>query len=267
VFLADSKLLEKLQGDSPIIDGVEFGEGAPDGIESPVQPCSIDLRIGDVFDPGAESGKPGAPGTPGKAMQLEPGETAVITTLEECHLPSDLASIGFPPNSVSSKGILMTNPGHIDPGYDGPLTFTVINMGEENYMLVRGDKIVSLLFFSLNPPASKNLREREKDLPKTSKVESLLAVLSADFLNISGRVREAAATEEQKTRRLSLFVPILISVAAIIGSAMFIRGEISDLKAQTSAFAESRKLEKEIASLRRAMGRIDPWSLSRAGEE
>lgn len=267
MFLADSELLQKLRGENPIVTGLPLEEGANDGLESPVQPCSLDLRIGEVFDPGAPLGKPGSTGNPSNAMELRPGETAVITTQEECHLPSDLAAIGFPPNSVSSRGILMTNPGHVDPGYDGKMTFTVINMGEEKYMLVAGEKIVTLLFFTLDPPASKNLRERSEGLPETSKVESLLSVLSADFLNISGRVREAAATEEQKTRRLSLIVPVLVSLVAIFGSSLLLRGEISDLKAQTSVFAESSKLEREVASLRRQLARIDSSRKPKVGKK
>jgi dCTP deaminase len=267
MFLADSQLLEMLQADHPIVTGVQLDLGTSDSSESPVQPCSLDLRIGEVFKPGALPGKPGAAGTPRSAMELQPGETAVITTREECHLPDNLAAIGFPPNSVSSRGILMTNPGHVDPGYDGKMTFTVINMGQEDYMLVAGEKIVTLLFFTLDPPASKDLRTRREARPETSKVESLLSVLSADFLNISGRVRVAAATEEQKTRRRSLFVPILISLVAIIGSGAVLRGEISDLKAQTSAFADSRKLEKEITSLRKQLAHIEPSTLRKAGKK
>jgi hypothetical protein len=162
----------------------------------------------------------------------------------------------------------MTNPGHVDPGYDGKMTFTVINMGQENYMLVTGAKIVTLLFFTLEPPASKDLRERLDGRPETSKVKSLLSVLSADFLNISGRVREAAATEEQKTRRKALVAPILVSVVAaivtvivaIVGPTAVLRGEISDLKAQASAFAESSKLEREVALLRRQLAHLDSLS-------
>lgn len=267
MFLADSELLKMLQAENPIITELQLEEGANDSSESPVQPCSLDLRIGEIFKPGARPGKPGAAGTPQIAMELHPGETAVITTREECHLPANLGAIGFPPNSVSSRGVLMTNPGHVDPGYDGKMTFTVINMGQEDYMLVAGEKIVTLLLFTLNPPASKDLRTRRETLPETSKVDTLLSVLSADFLNISGRVRVAAATEEQKTRRVALFVPLLVSVLAIIGSAVVVRGEISDLKAQTSAFADSRKLEREITSLRQELAHIKPSSLYKAGKK
>jgi deoxycytidine triphosphate deaminase len=267
MFLTDSELLKMLQAENPIVSGVQLDQVASDSSESQVQPCSLDLRIGEVFKPGALPGKPGAAGTPRTAMELQAGQTAVITTSEECHLPANLAAIGFPPNSVSSRGILMTNPGHVDPGYDGKMTFTVINMGQEDYMLVAGEKIVTLLFFTLEPPASKDLRTRHDARPETSKVESLLSVLSADFLNISGRVRVAAATEEQKTRRMSLLVPILITVVAIISSTVLLRGEISDLKAQTSAFADYRKLETEIASLRTELAHVKPSSLQKSGNK
>jgi dCTP deaminase len=254
MFLADSKLLEMVQGEGAIVTNLDILESDPYSADSPVQPCSIDLRIGDIFDPGAKPGKPGSSGKPREALELQPGGTAVITTLEECVLPSDIGAIGFPPNSVSSKGILMTNPGHVDPGYSGQMSFTVINMGSEPYSLVRGNKVVTLLFFKLQPGAQKSLGQREAGsaaaTATTAKVEDLLSRLSADFLNISGRVHDAAQAEEQKTRRWALMVPIITGLVAIIATGLLLRGEISDLKAETKSVSDFSRLERELTALR-----------------
>jgi deoxycytidine triphosphate deaminase len=50
----------------------------------------------------------------------------------------------------------MTNPGHVDPGYSGLMRFTVINMGRENFDLLRGFTIVTLLFFEMSSPAKRD---------------------------------------------------------------------------------------------------------------
>lgn len=65
-------------------------------------------------------------------------------------MPAKLAGIGFPPTSVSAKGVLMTNPGHVDPGFIGHLQFTLINMGKDRFTLAQADRIVTLLLFELD---------------------------------------------------------------------------------------------------------------------
>src|SRR5918994_4262978 len=149
MFLSDSELVQTLE-ETNVVEGIEVRSGAARfAREAQVQPCSVDLRIGGIFIPGAEDPAPGSAESPRDGVVLSPVRTAVITTLEECNLPPDLGAIGFPPNTVSSKGILMTNPGHVDPGYKGPMSFTVINMGSEDYTLLKKDRIVTLLFFKL----------------------------------------------------------------------------------------------------------------------
>jgi dCTP deaminase len=108
-----------------------------------VQPCSLDLHIGDIFQPGVKADKAGSAGNPKTELVLKTGQTAIISTKESIHLPGDYAAFGFPPSHVSSRALLMTNPGHIDPGYSGKLQFTVINMGRESYVLRRKDLIVT----------------------------------------------------------------------------------------------------------------------------
>ncbi|HXH11371.1 MAG TPA: hypothetical protein VNP04_16615 [Alphaproteobacteria bacterium] len=53
----------------------------------------------------------------------------MVLTLEEFNLPGSIAVVGFPPSHVSFQGILMTNPGHVDPGYVGRMRFTVMKKG------------------------------------------------------------------------------------------------------------------------------------------
>jgi dCTP deaminase len=251
VFLNDSQLVTEFEA-TDVITGLELGEGEDRFSEqASVQPCSVDLRIGDVFIPGADPPKPGSADNPSDGVVLKPGRTAVVTTLEKCNFPAHIGAIGFPPNSVSSKGILMTNPGHVDPGYRGPMSFTVINMGSDDYWLIRGKKIVTLLLFKLQAPAKRDLSARGRG--GSDGVQNLLGVLSPDFLGIEDRVREAAESEENKTRRLALWVPIVAgfvaAIAALFVSIFPLRGEVSDLKASTAALGEVKRLEGQIRTL------------------
>src|ERR1700687_808821 len=117
---------------------------------SPVQPSSIDLHIGSIFIPGTQLGDDGCEAKPLHRHTLGPGQTALVTTLEILDLPNNIAAIGFPPSRISAQGLLMTNPGHIDPGYKGPMHFTVINMGRQEFSLRRSGMIVTVLFFEMS---------------------------------------------------------------------------------------------------------------------
>jgi len=153
---------------------------------SPVRGASVDLSIGEIFVPDAPDGKLGGSNRGKRTHSLGSGETAVIRTAEILQLPGDIAAIGFPPSTaVSLAGLLTTNPGHVDPGYHGPLHLTVINMGKEVFTLYRGQRILRLMLYRLAtvepliPPGSSPISEE------------LLTKLSPDFLNVHDRVAEA----------------------------------------------------------------------------
>ena len=50
----------------------------------------------------------------------------------------------------------MTNPGHVDPGYAGPMRFSVINMGSQDYILRQGDEIVTMFLIELSGSAQRD---------------------------------------------------------------------------------------------------------------
>lgn len=229
----------------------KIGEGAARYRgDAPVQPCSVDLSVGNIYIPGTEAGKPGSKEHPVDGFNLDPGTTAIVETLEKCHLPDQIGAIGFPPNNVSSKGILMTNPGHVDPGYDGTMNFTVINMGQERYTLLRGNKIVTLLFFKLDRAPVKSLAKRPHG---HDGIASQLGVLSSDFLDIEKRVKRASEKEEQKTRRLALLTPVVVGVIAVVatiaGSALVFQGDIRELRARNNALGDIQGLEQRVRML------------------
>src|SRR6266700_3695817 len=145
--LKDDELQTLYVGTSPVITGVPIPSSHTDP-KSPVQPSSIDLHIGKICVPAEDASQPPSERTSGR-HSLVPGQTAVLTTREHLRMRPNLAAIGFPPSHVSVQGILMTNPGHVDPGYVGPMHLTVINMGRDSYDVSIGDAIVTVIFFEL----------------------------------------------------------------------------------------------------------------------
>lgn len=108
-----------------------------------LQSCSYDLRVGTIFKEGDmfENDIP---------VDIEPGEIVTIHTLENVKLPKDIAGTVFPINKESSKGFMVLNPGHIDPGYDGVLTVKAVNLTKNRLSIMRKDPIFTILFEKLS---------------------------------------------------------------------------------------------------------------------
>jgi dCTP deaminase len=208
-----------------------------DGAQSPIQPASLDMSVGEVYVPDAKTGELGAVGSPQTApYTLKPGHTAVITTLEALSVPPTHGAIGFPPTTISNNGILMTNPGHVDPGYVGPLTFTVINMGREPFELRRGDRIVTMLFFELTGGRpDKDYAERHPTSGSTRQqpvTQERMNRLAPDMLDVDRRVKEISNSAEAETRRLSIKVPLVLAI--VVGAGTIFAPVVSNLVSQNA---------------------------------
>lgn len=186
--------------------------------DSPIQPSSLDLHIGRIYLPGTKKDDSGGVENPKDQHVLQQGQTAVVVTLEELMLPNNIAGIGFPPARVSIQGILMTNPGHVDPGYEGPMHFTIINMGKENYVLRKGDDIVTMLLFDLSDAAEKDWLERRDGKRASSLSQETLNKLCSDFMDVSSRAEEKAKEQVKKAElRVKLFGVIATIIVVVIG--------------------------------------------------
>ncbi len=253
MFLRDEELHQLLDPPSTIIVGLDPNR-VTDSKEDPVQPASVDLTIGGVFVPGTPEGKRGSAGHPKQFLSLDPGETAVVETAQTCNLPADIGAIGFPPAAVSANGLLTTNPGHIDPGYHGTLSFTVINMGSEPYELRSGEDIVTLLIFRLSGDARSPYNARRPGL-QGAVTDGRLDRLSHDFLDVSARARRAAEASERKTRALGLGVPIVVALVALAGvyyqASQAHEDQIKKLQQDVSNLQVTLDVENRFASLER----------------
>lgn len=193
--------------------------------DSPVQPTSVDLHIGNIYLPGTKKDDPGGVEKPLDQHILPPGHTAVVVTLEELIIPNNIAGIGFPPARVSFKGILMTNPGHVDAGYNGPMHFTIINMGRENYVLEKGKEIVTMLFFNLSEPVKKDWLERRDGKSVSPLKQESLNRLCSDFMDVDRRAKEisnkAVNRADIKIKRASVLVPIVAALVTVVLGGIF----------------------------------------------
>ena len=222
--LNDAEILKLLAKD--LVPGGVKLPSDPYVKDSQVQPASFDLTVGRVFTPCTEDqNKPGEPVGETQYI-LKPGRTAIVLTREELKMPSNLVAIGFPPSKdMSAQGILMTNPGQVDPGYEGPLRFTVINMGSKDFVLREGDRIVSLILMQLQSPAHRDWISRHGGHKGGPVIWENLNRVSGDFVNVESRALEIARKTVQdaelKLKILGIALPVMATIASLLLSSVF----------------------------------------------
>lgn len=238
MFLTDEGI-DALLGGTNVVQPPPDRLGKDPNPESLIQPASLDLTIGGIYVPGARLGKPGSDHHPLTQLALRPGHTAVIETAQTLHLPPKVCAIGFPPSHVSSTGILMTNPGHVDPGYQGTLTFTVINMGRRQYHLKQGAGIVTLLLFQLDKEPRFPYDKLYQPQSGSKVTWEMLYALSEDFVSVEKRAAKIA-------RQQAIRVGVGASLATIIVGLVTVVGYYSTV---TSLSARVDDLQKQVVSL------------------
>jgi deoxycytidine triphosphate deaminase len=136
-----------------IIAAIDLGNLIVRGSKDAVEACSYDLCIGTIFHRGQviDDTHPDAR----SQIIIEPGEIISMFTREELTLPADICATVFPLNSQSSKGLLVLNPGHIDPGFRGPVSVKALNLRKAPLAISLGMEIFTIIFERLPQPTSK----------------------------------------------------------------------------------------------------------------
>src|SRR5207237_10058215 len=74
----------------------------------------------------------------------------------------------FPMNKWSSEGLLVLNPGYVDPGFRGPLSVKIVNLRKTRISISRGHPIFTVSFFRMGAdtkhPYNRNKSRREREV-------------------------------------------------------------------------------------------------------
>jgi dCTP deaminase len=236
-------------------DSLPLSDQQWNAADSPIQPASIDLHVGHIYVPGTPPGSLGGEGRGALSHVLRPGDSVVVSTYERISLPAWLGGIVFPPSKLSSSGILVANIGHIDPGFQGQLRFTLINMGASDYPLERGVAAVgTLMLFRLSSRSTAPWSMRHG--AKVSKGEPGKAetdVLAKDFADIESRsARIAKETVNKLSWRFSLWaalLPMLFGIGLAVWAIWFETGR--------SLADRIDRNDQAIADIRVSLGKIE----------
>lgn len=255
--LSDKDIVERLV-DRQLVPGLETpANGDWYSKESPVQPASLDLHVGDIFLPEAKPGERGSESLPLKQHVLAAGETILIRTKEELRMPDDLAAIGFPPAGLSVSGILMTNPGHVDPGYKGPMHVTVINMGTELHPFAAGERIFTVCFFQLSSPAKQGYVSRGE--AGGFHTQDNLGKLSRDFADMERRAQKIVNGAAGRVAITAALITVIGTVWLGAANGYFGKGwkdSVSELTSRLSKVESAVETNKEYDELDRQISQI-----------
>lgn len=178
-------------------------------IKNRTQASSVDLTIKSIYvaDKNISKSKVDICSAGLDLIDLEPGQTVVIQVAEKFDLPSTIGGIIFPPNSMSKSGIIMTNPGHIDPLFKGYISVYLVNMGKSSVRLKREDKVATLLLFYINGTTS------EGNITGRGVSKEQVLTLSKDFASLDTRMPKLLNSVIRK--QAIIWASLAVSVVAL----------------------------------------------------
>jgi dCTP deaminase len=216
--LSNVEIQELLAAHPTLIEGAS--EAKPNRTATLIQPASIDLTVGEILVPPAREDQLDFVHVVRDNHLLKHGATILIKTRERLNLPDEIGGLMFPKNGrFALKGLMITNFGHVDPGYSGHLKYTVINFGSDEFRISVGDRITCLTLYRLERPANPSWPALQQNDAET--MESHAKVLSRDFLDIENRIAGMIRTEVHSAivRREKLrdfFLPLTLALLGII---------------------------------------------------
>jgi len=180
-----------------------------------LRPASIDLSVGRIFVP-PDDDKESPSSVTNYVVPV--GGTLVVETMETLNIPATHAGLMFPKSStLAEKGILITNFGCVDPGYQGPLKFVVINLGRRAFGFRRGDRIVTLALFKLDETAKPDYQTFIRDKPVGPSLEETCKLLAHDFVEVERRAnREAKRTVLNSALGFGVVISLFIVIPSVL---------------------------------------------------
>jgi dUTPase len=150
---------------------------------------TYDLSVGDIVPAGAEAGLV----YEGSRYLLLPGGMVRVVSKERLRLPDTITGHVLLKNALCTKGVLAINIGVVDPGFEGPISSTLINFGREKCEVEKGTPFLRVSFHRC-PQSPKALKSKKYD--RDSYLKSVKQEVSAysgpTFLNMDKTAADAA---------------------------------------------------------------------------
>jgi dCTP deaminase len=116
-----------------------------------IEQAAYELSLGnEVFLTDAESKKPEILSDSNQTIDINPGQFALLHTLEKVTVPNDKLCFISIKAGEKFKGLVNISGFHIDPGFSGEIIFSVYNAGPSIITLKRGTRYFLIFFSDLN---------------------------------------------------------------------------------------------------------------------
>lgn len=178
---------------------------------NPVQQASsFDLTIGHIYDDsGTEVGGP---------FILQPGHIVQVASAESFNLPATITGHVTFKTSLTSNGIWALTVGIVDPGWDGPVSTTLLNFSKVEHPVNIGDAFLRVSFLEHEAVPEEKFRKAPLEADYLRSVQNAAAVKFPDtFLNSKNISKTAGLAAVKSMRNQMIFwIPALALLFATI---------------------------------------------------
>lgn len=176
---------------------------------------SYDLTVGRIYN------------SDGKAIEgdfiLKPQHMVQIVTSEEFSLPPTITGHVTYKTEMTSKGIWALTVGIVDPGWDGPISTTLLNFSKQEHIIRKDDPFLRVTFFEHDAVDKDDLRYTYSTYDKYANRVQALAV-SAFPQTFLDTVQISKDAGNSAIRRISFWVPLWIAFAALFFTVLQVFG-------------------------------------------
>lgn len=175
--------------------------------------CSLELTLGaEGYVTGTDVDEKVTLQKKGARLIIPPGQFALLLTEETVSIPSDaigLISVKF---SFKLRGLVNVSGFHVDPGYNGPLIFSVYNAGGSDVIISRGERLFLMWLASLENKTEDTYRgTRGKDR----------AISNKDIMSVGPQHFSPAEVNDRLTS-VEVRVATILNIAVAIFAAIVV---------------------------------------------
>jgi dCTP deaminase len=156
---------------------------SPADIDHCLGPASYELRIGSALSLGDRHAQQIEIG---REFVMRPQSHLLIGTLETIKMPDNLAADLALKSKFGRRGFFPWSQGFVDPGYEGKLTLSLVNMSPNPVILSGGQKICHIVFTYLSASTEKGYSgEYNKSEEATGPKDNELSILGLPLKDIA----------------------------------------------------------------------------------
>lgn len=169
----------------------------------------------------------------GEAFNIPPQQFAFIMTEEQVCIPTDAMAFISMRATFKMLGLVNVSGFHVDPGWDGKLTFAVFNSGPTPVMLERGQSVFLMWCASLDHPSAKHKTKPGSNTIEPERLSALMTKSDSLYQLNQRLLKESDARKsasEDMSKRLhnvektmvAMKVRNAIALTALIGTVMYL---------------------------------------------